>query len=198
MMAMKAFDQSLVLDRTLELQLWREATTIFMTAGHGGCGPYGLALAAHRRGFACEIHVSGDGILFHESVRDPEKRDVIALVHADFVRQVGACAIPVYHRGASNAELSRCYAAGGITMVLISTYRLTRERAPHWVVITGCDEHYFYLHDPDNAQGRALDERVNMAVLKKDFERMARYGRHGTRAVVVVYPRPAVTGLQAA
>lgn len=46
MMAMKALCPGLSLDRSLELRLWREATTIFMTSGHGGCGPYGLALAA--------------------------------------------------------------------------------------------------------------------------------------------------------
>ena len=28
------------LEPGLEFRLWREATTIFMTAGHGGCGPY--------------------------------------------------------------------------------------------------------------------------------------------------------------
>jgi hypothetical protein len=51
MMAMKALDPAMELNRTLELRLWREATTIFMTSGHGGCGPYGLALSAYRRGF---------------------------------------------------------------------------------------------------------------------------------------------------
>jgi len=188
MMAMKAFDRTLVLDRTLELQLWREATTIYMTAGHGGCGPHGLALAAHRRGFATEIYVNGDGVLFRESVRSEEKRDVITLVHDDFVRQVAACGIPVHHRVAGTAELTRCYANGGIPLVLISTYRLTRERAPHWVVVTGCDDRYFFINDPDNASGRPCDERINMAILKKDFERMARYGRNATKAVVVVYP----------
>ena len=52
MMAMKALDPSQHLDRQLELRLWREANTIFMMAGHGGCGPVGLALAAQRRGSA--------------------------------------------------------------------------------------------------------------------------------------------------
>ncbi|NML62824.1 GNAT family N-acetyltransferase [Massilia sp. RP-1-19] len=188
MMAMKAFDRDLVLDRTLELQIWREATTIYMTAGHGGCGPYGLALAAHRRGYPTEIYVNGDGVLFRESVRSEEKRDVITLVHDDFVRQVREAGIAVHHKVAGTAELTRCYANGGIPMVLISTYRLTRERAPHWVVVTGCDDRYFFIHDPDNASGRAPDERINMAILKKDFERMARYGRHATKAVVVIYP----------
>ncbi len=188
MMAMKAFDRSLVLERTLELQLWREATTIYMTAGHGGCGPYGLALAAHRRGYPTEIYVNGDGVLFRESVRSEEKREVISLVHDDFVRQARECGIAVHHKVAGIAELTRCYAAGGIPLVLISTYRLTRERAPHWVVLTGCDDRYFFIHDPDNASSRSPDERINMAILKKDFERMARYGRNSTKAVVVVYP----------
>jgi ribosomal protein S18 acetylase RimI-like enzyme len=193
MMAMKAFDGALVLDRTLELQLWREATTIFMTAGHGGCGPYGLALAAQRRGFVTEIYVNGDGVLFRESVRSEEKREVITLVHDDFVRQARESGIAVHHKVAGTAELTRCYRDGGIPLVLISTYRLTRERAPHWVVITGCDERYFFINDPDNASGRADDERINMAILQRDFERMARYGRNATKAVVVIYPRPTAT-----
>jgi ribosomal protein S18 acetylase RimI-like enzyme len=188
MMAMKAFDRTLILDRTLELQLWREATTIYMTAGHGGCGPHGLALAAHRRGFPTEIYVNGDGVLFRESVRSEDKREVITLVHDDFVRQVAECGIPVHHRVAGTAELERCYANGGIPLVLISTYRLTRERAPHWVVVTGCNERYFFINDPDNPSGQPPGERTNIAILKKDFERMARYGRNATKAVVVIYP----------
>ena len=196
MMAMNAFDAALVLDRTLELQLWREATTIFMTAGHGGCGPYGLALAAQRRGFVTEIYVNGDGVLFRESVRSEEKREVITLVHDDFVRQARDAGIAVHHKVAGTAELTRCYRDGGIPLVLISTYRLTRERAPHWVVITGCDERYFFINDPDNASGRADDERINMAILQRDFERMARYGRNATKAVVVIYPRTKATSAQ--
>ena len=33
-----------------EFQLWREATTIFMSSGPGGCEPYGMAVALKRRG----------------------------------------------------------------------------------------------------------------------------------------------------
>jgi hypothetical protein len=144
-----------------------------------------------RRGFATEIYVNGDGVLFRESVRSEEKREVISLVHDDFVRQVTECGIPVHHRVAGTGELARCFANGGIPLVLISTYRLTRERAPHWVVVTGCDERYFFIQDPDNANGRPPEERINVAIIKKDFERMARYGRNATKAVVVVYPRAA-------
>ncbi len=189
MMAMKTCDPGMPLNRTLELQLWREATTIFMTAGHGGCGPHGLALAARRRGFPCAIYLNGRGVLFRESVRSQEKRDVIELVQQDFERQAALMNIPTVHRCAGTAELMACCAAGGIPLVLISMYRLTRERAPHWVIITGSDDHYFYIHDPDNSASRSGDERINMAILKSDFERMARYGRHGSKAVVLIYPQ---------
>ena len=188
MMAMKAFDPALRLGRTLELQLWREATTIFMTSGHGGCSPHGLALAAKKRGFPCEIFVNGSGVLFRESVRSPEKRKVIQLVHEDFVEQATQHGIPIHRKLAGTADLVRCFSAGGIPLVLISTYRLTRERAPHWVIMTGCDDQFFYIHDPDNSENRPGDDRINMAILKKDFERMARYGRRATKAVVIVYP----------
>jgi len=195
MMAMKAFHPALPLDRTLELQLWREATTIFMTSGHGGCSPYGLALAASKRAFPCEIFVNGNGVLFQDSVRSPEKRQVIALVHEDFVKQAAQYHIPVHRKLAGTTDLVRCFSAGGIPLVLISTYRLTRERTPHWVIITGCDDRFFYIHDPDNAQSRGGDERINVAILKKDFERMARYGRNAAKAMVILYPPQAAPSM---
>lgn len=57
----------------LEIDIWREATTIFMTSGHGGCGPRGLALAAVKRGFAAEIYLNKDGPLFTDTVRSEVK-----------------------------------------------------------------------------------------------------------------------------
>jgi ribosomal protein S18 acetylase RimI-like enzyme len=79
MMAMKALDPTLELDRTLELRIWREATTIFMTSGHGGCGPFGLALAARHRGFLAEIYVNDPGVPLVDSVRSAEKKEVVLL-----------------------------------------------------------------------------------------------------------------------
>lgn len=188
MMAMKGFRPELELSRTLELQLWREATTIFMTAGHGGCGPHGLAIAAHRRGLRCEVYVNGRGAMFKDSVRAEEKREVVQLVHDDFVAQCARKEIPIHHKVVKVKELVRCFEAGAIPLVLISTYRITRERSPHWVVMTGCDDTYIYIHDPDRSAKRTEAECVNAPILREDFDRIARYGRNGEKAVVVLYP----------
>jgi len=68
MMAMASLDETRVVDQKQELDIWREATTIFMTTGHGGCHPLGLALAASQRGFSVEVLINTEGPLFVDGV----------------------------------------------------------------------------------------------------------------------------------
>src|SRR4029079_15655132 len=87
MMALSWADRSRRLDPGLEFQLWREATTIFMTAGPGGGAPYGLAVALKRRGLYPEVYVNQPGPYFLDTVRSESKRRVMRLTQAGF-RQV--------------------------------------------------------------------------------------------------------------
>ena len=80
---------------------------------------------------------------------------------------------------------------GGIPIVLISSYRIYREKFPHWVVVTGFDEKYIYVHDPyvDTEQGKTVVDTMNMPILRKEFESMARYGKSAQQAALVLYKR---------
>lgn len=198
MMAMQALDPALVPDRRLELRLWRESTTVFMTSGHGGCGPYGLALAAFRRGFDVEIYVTAEA-MFVDSVRSEEKKEVIRLVEEDFLEEIERLPICLHYRRLTLSEMKESYARGGIPVVLISSYRIYKEKFPHWVVVTGFDERFAYVHDPyvDYAKGKSPMDCTNMPILQNEFERMARYGKSGLRAAIVLYRRrPAANGDQ--
>jgi len=188
MMAMKALDPGLELDRKLELRLWRESTSIFMTSGHGGCGPYGLALSAHHRGYRVEVFVKESGVFMVETVRNPEKKEVMRLVEEDFLEEIETVGVPVHYRGIRFDEIQERFAAGGIPLVLISSWRIYGERLPHWVVLTGFCERFIYVHDPfvDVEEGETRADSVNMPIARAEFERMARYGRSGQRAVVIV------------
>lgn len=188
MMAMRAFDPGRPLDRSEELRLWRESTSIFMTSGHGGCGPQGLALAAWRRGFAVELHVSEPGPYFVDTVRSAEKKEVIRLVHEDFRRQLKAARIPRRNRGLGAAEVERLLGEGAVPLVLISSWRLYGERNPHWVVVTGCDRHFLYLHDPyvDWEEHKSETDSMNLPVTRAEFDRMTRWGAAKLRLAVVV------------
>ncbi len=189
MMAMKALDPAIELNRTLELRLWREATTIFMTSGHGGCGPYGLALSAYRRGFDLEVHVNEDGVFLVDSVRSLEKKEVMRLVQEDWIEELRHLPV-LLHRGSLGVdELRQKCEAGGIPVVLISSYRIYGERFPHWVVVTGFDDHYIYVHDPlvNTDQGATIADSVNLPIPHREFQRMARYGKAAQKAVLILY-----------
>jgi len=188
MMAMQALKPDLVLDRTLELRIWREATTIFMTSGHGGCGPFGLALAARRRGFAVELFINDPGVPLVDSVRSPEKKEVMRLVHEDMQDEVRRLGVPVHYKTLGLDRLSECFDSGAVPMVLISSYRIYQEKFPHWVVVTGFDTHFVYVHDPfvDYENGETTLDSINMPIQREEFSRMSRYGRVGLQAVLLI------------
>lgn len=190
-MAMQALDQTLAADRKLEIRLWRESTTIFMTSGLGGCGPYGLALAAYHRSFGVEIFVNDTGALFVDSVRGEDKKEVLRLAQEDFLDQIHKLPIPLHHTPLSVDEMQQHFDAGGIPIVLISSYRMYRQKFPHWVVITGFDERFVYLHDPyvDSLKGKVRLDSINTPILRREFDRMARYGKTSQRATLIVSRR---------
>jgi ribosomal protein S18 acetylase RimI-like enzyme len=190
MMAMKALNRRLRLDRRLELSLWRESTTIFMTSGHGGCSPHGLALAAWRRGFAVELFVNDEGPPFLDTVRTPDKKEVIRLVHQEFLEEIRRTDIQVHRQPLSADELSARVAAGAIPVVMISQYRIYGDKEPHWIIVSGCDQRFIYAHDPYISDAHVTTtDRVSIPILRREFELMARYGRSRLQAAIIVSRR---------
>ncbi len=191
LMALRAVDAAQPANRGEELQLWREATTIFMTAGHGGCGPHGLALAAARRGFAVTMYVNTEQALFIDGVRNAEKKEIMTLVHEKFEAEVAASRIQVRRRDVTQADLLEHIGSGEVPLVLISSFQLTRSKSPHWVVITAMDSQFVYLHDPEvdvELDKTALDH-MNVPVQRDAFDRMSRFGKARLRCAVIVGPR---------
>ena len=187
MMAMQALDHERKPSQREELQLWREATTIFMTAGHGGCHPLGLALAAVKRGFQADVWISKRGALFVDSVRNEAKKHIIEMVHKDFVRHAKQAGITVHYREITQPTLTRAMKGGALPLILISTWQLDGKRSPHWVVLSAFDEGFLYLHDSDPEEGvqSELDCQY-LPIARSDFDRMARFGRDRLRAAVII------------
>jgi ribosomal-protein-alanine acetyltransferase len=191
MMAMKGLRPEMALDEALEFQLWREATSVFMTSGHGGCGPRGLALAAWRRGFYAEVYTNRKGVLFIAGVRDEKKKRVIEVVHADFERQLQDTAVRTHYRQASLADLRHILDHRGVPLVLISHYLFSRTKSPHWVAVTAVDDTFVYVHDPfvDTDEGRTVTDSMYVPVRHQAFLRMWRYGQANLRTAVAIAER---------
>jgi ribosomal protein S18 acetylase RimI-like enzyme len=172
----------------LEFRLWREATTIFMTAGHGGCGPYGLAVAARRRRLDPEVYVNRQPPYFLDTVQSESKRRVMRLTQSDFRREADTLGIPTRMRALGKSELLRIFETGGVAIVLVSGYQLRRRRIPHWVFAFGHEGRCVLVHDPAamrNDQDIAISAET-YAVPWDEFERMTRFGSDHLRAAIVI------------
>lgn len=178
MMLMAGIDPATQLNQSLELDLWREATTVFMTSGHGGCHPLGLALSAQQRGFKVEVSMSQTSPLFLEGVRSVHKKEILTLVHQQFLERSVAKGITITCESLTVAKIEERLRAGESVMVMISSYRLNGDKAPHWVVVTAYDELCFYLHDPDTDKLTLAElDCQYIPVAKEDFTKMLHYGR---------------------
>jgi ribosomal protein S18 acetylase RimI-like enzyme/predicted double-glycine peptidase len=193
MMAMKYFTHQLALNRSLELMLWKEATLIFMTSGIGGCGPFGLAVAAERRGYQSRVILSDQRTPFLSSVRDQEKKDVIRLVHEQLKEEAESLGTISHYYNFTFEDIAQSMRGGAIPIVLISTYRLHKVKAPHWVIITGFDNRNVYFHDP--YEGFYLDDKRQAQHLRipiPEFRKMRRYGKNVQKSVVFISENQAI------
>ncbi|AXS42642.1 GNAT family N-acetyltransferase/peptidase C39 family protein [Breoghania sp. L-A4] len=187
-MALKHFESGVELTQRLELRLWREATTIYLASGHGGCGPYGLAVAAVRRGLAAEIRINTTDFLFLASVRDPEKQRVMRIAQQDYRDEAARLGIKDRREILGPRELAEQVAGGAVALVLISGYQMFRRKEPHWVLVHSSDARHLVIHDPwlEYEGFESATDSSNLPIPDAAFDRMARWGRAGVRAQVLL------------
>lgn len=188
MMGLKAVGLPVSMNRQTELKLWREATTIFMTAGLGGCEPFGMATALARLGAGVEIWSSRGEFFFTKGVRRQAERDVMRVVQEDFRAQAKAMGIPLHRRAIRRRELKAALERGAVAIVLVSGYKLFRDRTPHWVLAHDCDERHIWIHDPWIAASEH-ESAVAVAGLPipwADYDHITRTGRERRAAAIII------------
>jgi predicted double-glycine peptidase len=189
-MSMSALDPKVKRDRALELQLWREANTIFMgpSGGHGGCGALGLALSAHRRGFKAEVHLNHKGVLLAYRAKRKERVAVMRVLQDRDLAEARAAGIPVSHDGITLDAIEAKLRAGYLPIVLNSMRYLHNDSTAHWFVVTGIDDESVYVNDPWVSKKRRKTARdmSGVAIPRRVFERITAYGPKKERAVVLV------------
>ncbi len=188
MMAMATLEKGLKLNRRLELGIWREATTIYMTSGLGGSHPVGLALAAEKRGFASHVYINSKEPLFVDGVRTQAKKEVIMQVHNDFINEAKKRKeIRICYQEVTQKLIVEYLKKGYAVIALISTYRMDGRKTPHWVLITHADQDCFYVHDPD--PDIELQEPIDcqyLPIAREDFEKMSCFGIGKLRTAIAI------------
>ena len=187
MMAMNSLSNVLLMDQALELDLWREATTIFMMAGHGGCHPIGLALAAKKRGFAVNVYINKPLPLFTSGVRQEVKKKTIELVENQFHSRALQQNIPIVFEDFDLQTLKMALSNGSKVLTLISTYQMDGYKVPHWITVTAIDDECLYLHDPSIPEDHASGfDCQHIPIALEDFIKLSSYGKTKLRTALVI------------
>lgn len=188
LMAMKSLDKAAPFDRLHELQVWREANTVFMGKGHAGSSPYGIALAAWRRGFHAEIWLSHPGPILAYYQNNPDWLKAGRLVQEADARMVRDLGMPITRRKWDVADLARARGEGAVPIVLVSTRAFHSDDTPHWVVFAGADGEQVYINDPwiSRNKGQTAKSQTARPATHEVFMNMAKCGPREERAVVLI------------
>jgi ribosomal protein S18 acetylase RimI-like enzyme len=191
MMALKSGDPAFPFDPVTEVRLWREATTIFMTSGLGGCEPYGMASVLAERGMPVEIWTTAGGPLLLRTVQNAEKRRVMTLAQADFQERIKTLGVPVRIGVLAVSDLARKLRDGAVAILLISGSRMFGKQVPHWVVAWAADDAHIFLHDPwiEETAFETPADAASIPVPFAELNRMWKWGADRLRAAVVAWPQ---------
>jgi hypothetical protein len=150
-------------------------------------------LAAKKRGLSADVWLSEEGPLFVDSVRNELKKNVITRVHESFVQQCEDVGVPLHYSVMPLAQLIEAFDDGALAIILISTFRMDGKKSPHWVVMSGYDEHCILVHDPDLDDDKKLPDDPPspldcqyVPIARDEFEKMSRFGQSRLQATVVL------------
>jgi hypothetical protein len=179
-------------DRSKEIDLWRQATTM------PGCDPYGLALAAARIGATPEVTASVSGTMFNQPGEPAWQRAMRDLVQQEFRDRARDAGVTARVEDFGVGELRRQVASGRLVMLLIDEALMHGAAVPHWIVahghLDGPNGGHFLVDDPwfDDQFGETWVDAHELVIPAADLDQMARWGDDPYRAMVVF--DPAVAG----
>ncbi|MFC3126944.1 peptidase C39 family protein [Pseudoroseomonas globiformis] len=178
--------------RDAEIALWREATSIVSLSGPGGCDPFGLALAARRRGLQARVLASTPGPMLMERADTEEKRDLIRFVQEGFRAEVAASGLQAEQRAFEVEDLAAALDEGAMVLVLVSQTLTQGRDTPHWILLHGraggAKDGWFLISDPwtEPARGEGEADARALPVNASVLDRMAWYGEPPYRTAVVL------------
>ena len=114
-------------------------------------------------------------------------------MHDSFVEQCEYVGVPLHYTAMPLEQLIEAFDEGGLAIILISTFRMDGKKSPHWVVMSGYDEHCILVHDPDLDDDKKLPDDPPspldcqfVPIARDEFEKMSRFGQSRLQATVVL------------
>ncbi|MEM3427229.1 MAG: peptidase C39 family protein [Nitrososphaerales archaeon] len=183
MMVLKLFGKEIEMNKRQEFEIWRECNMI----GSLGSDAFGLSIPLLKRGIGVKIVTERKETIPIKRIvrRWGENRGQIAkyamALSYDKSKNLGA---KILFRKPKVADIKEALNAGAAPIVLVNMYDLHRYNVPHWIVVSGYEEDWFYVNDPYRRRGQT---RIKEEVLNHSIESLATKIR-ASRSMLQTYP----------
>lgn len=190
MMAMAALDEDYTPSHLDELVIWREANLVMQGPPPAGCGPFGLARAALRRGFAVDVYEYKAGNIAATMSKRPEEVPVLDMItRHDRARALEqGCA--VHEEPLSRALLCRLIEEG--RQIIALTYEFPDG---HWVLVHDVVGKNVFVIDPNKATPEELEkyefctDTGRNFIHYTDLDKWMKYGPEERSVIIAVGPK---------
>lgn len=173
--------------RSAEIAIWREATTMIGLRGPGGCDPYGMALAAARRGFETTLYCDAEGAVLLDRADTEAKKDLMRFVQSEF-RAEAEMSLTVHREQLSIEALTEAVRTGARVILLIDQCHTHDHHAPHWILVHAEHDGIFLVNDPwaEPEDGEGIADVDCIPIAAATLWRMAAYGDPPYHAAVLL------------
>lgn len=147
MMAMKYFNDSLILLNDLEIDIWREANLVAVP----GTSRYGLAFSAATRGFSARVASNTGGIDFVKRIDPPLDDEAMDLLMSQYSERRTRCrslGVKESRVAITARTLRAALGRNHVPLIVTSTRFYSTDDLPHWVVVTGIDDGRLSFFNP--------------------------------------------------
>ncbi len=173
-----------------EFLIWREVNSIFMGGtGHAGCTPYGLAVAALKRGLHARIHtnnLAGIDATLSRELSDPAHRPVYDMVTAHDRRQALASGLIIEEGPMPESLIADLLVQGAVPLMLVRAFG---DNELHWVVAHHMDGDTLHIMDPYHLHRDhdwALPEALLPATHAMPYDSLRPYARHEADSALIL------------
>jgi hypothetical protein len=149
MMVMRDYDRSMPMNRSTELEIWRESTLMVSRA----TSSFGLALSARERGFSVRLQSDSDTIGFIKKLEErfsPEEVSFMEMIFRETRRKARDRGIEEITGRVRIKDISGELVKNRLPIVLLSTSLMDEsDPIPHWVVISSLDRKSVKILNPE-------------------------------------------------
>jgi hypothetical protein len=163
-----------------EIEIWKESNTVFMGEGHPGTCPYGLAVAAMKRGMFAKVVVSDNYSFFAKSINDREKQIIITIAQNTMMNRAIRFGAIVERKPVAFDVVVEQIGLGFMAILLV-----TDEDGPHWILVDG-KQNIDGLTDCALTIFDPWHQRGNNLMYRSEFEKSASW--EGVSCAVFVQP----------